>query len=319
MEQRQLERDARVVYTPTGPGLRALEEKLELRDSRETILKRRALRLSRDKPWCRPPSRFWELPLEEQEEPRTVSVQTDFPPVQLLEELRENGWDCHHHATWSNFQNLQGVVLNPAPVRSYFDRPREPEIGARSSEKKVNAKGLMRILPLWRLEPLPGISNVQLPEGGLWPRSPPLSSGCGAPARPREEILGPRCHFEALKGVPLRHEATPEFNHKSTWSCPFRGLGGLNPLLTLKLETEGICYPMRNLRVKVINRYPLTRSLLTTLPSPELLHRRHAWNGRHQPPVTWFYSSHRSLLELDPAIVEVGLSERGQILTSGSP
>lgn len=225
VEQRQLERDARVVYSPSGPGLRGGEEKSESRDSQETIVKRRALRLSRDKPWSTQPARFWELPRCDREEPRAVSVQTDFPRVQLLEEVRENGWDSHHHATWSNFQNLQGVVLNPAPVRSYFDRPREPEIGARSSEKKaVNATGLMRILPLWRLEPLPGISNVEAPEGGLWPRIEPLTSGSGAPARPRDEILGPRCHdLEPRKRLLVRHEATPEFNHKSTWSCPSGG------------------------------------------------------------------------------------------------
>ena len=110
--------------------------------------------------------------------------------------MKEQAWDSHHHATWSNFQNLQGAILNPAPVRSYFDRPREPDVGARSAEKKPldPKEGAVRILPLYRLEPLPGIDHVEIPEQGLWPRFEPLESRSGVPLQKRPEILGIRPH-----------------------------------------------------------------------------------------------------------------------------
>lgn len=201
VEQREAERIASTVYSPTGPGLRGSSPSKRAKyledTSRENITKRRSMRLSRDKPWLTQPIRYWQLPEPADVTDSMVSTmtQTDFPPIQLPNEAREQNWDGHHHATWSNFQNLQGKILNPAPVRSYFDRPREPDIGARSAEKKLhNVKdGSVRILPLWRLEPLPGVSIVEAPEGGLWPSIAPLQSRSGSPVRPRDEILGPRC------------------------------------------------------------------------------------------------------------------------------
>lgn len=244
VEQREAERIASTIYSPTGPGLRSSQSSPSktskpasyLEDmSRENITKRRSMRLSRDKPWMTQPARFWQLPqpVDVTESMVSTMTQTDFPQIQFPNEAREQNWDGHHHATWSNFQNLQGKILNPAPVRSYFDRPREPDIGARSAEKKLhNVKdGSVRILPLWRLEPLPGVLIVEPPEGGLWPSIAPLQCRSGSPVRPRDEILGPR------------HEASAEFKHKSTWSCP---------------------------------------SLLTTVPTDDIVERKHGWNGRHQ-------------------------------------
>ncbi|CAK9025670.1 unnamed protein product [Durusdinium trenchii] len=247
-EQREAERLASSVYSPTGPGLRGSpksgeeigQEKSITSMSGENVIKRRSMRLSRDKPWMTQPARFWQLlqPEETAESMVSTMTQTDFPQVLQPNEAREQGWNSHHDVVWSNFQNLQGVILNPAPVRSYFDRPREPDIGARSAEKKPEVRrsgdgrdGVVRILPLWRLEPLPGVSNVESPKDNLWPPIPRLPPRSGSPLRPREEILGPR------------HEASPEFNHKSTWSCP---------------------------------------SLLTTAPSDEMVERKQGWNGRHQ-------------------------------------
>ncbi|CAJ1400438.1 unnamed protein product [Effrenium voratum] len=239
-EERQAERYAGTVYSPTGPGLRSSGSLPCLRTedlAKESITRRRATRVSRDKPWVTRPTRFWELlkqePCEEEKSKNTISTQTNFPKHEVSNKEKERQWDGHHHAVWSNFQNLQGTILNPAPVRSYFDRPREPDIGSRSAEKKSgNAKeGVTRILPLWRLEPLPDTSVVDLPEGNLWPSEPPLASRTGFPVLPRDEVLGPR------------HEAAPEFNHKSTWSCP---------------------------------------SLLTTFLDEDLEKRKESWNGRHQ-------------------------------------
>jgi len=228
--QRKVERLASMVHSPSGPGLRGSPETAsDLEDSsRENITKRRSMRVSRDKPWMTQPARFWQLHANAPEAADSMvstMTQTDFPRIRLPREAREQKWDGQHHVIWCNFQNKQGKILNPAPVRSYFDRPRE-ERKFRSNVKD----GSVRILPLWRLEPLPGVSIVEEPEGG-WPSIPRLQSGSGSPCRPREETLGPR------------HEATAEFNHKSTWSCP---------------------------------------SLLTTAPSEEMLERHQGWDGRHQ-------------------------------------
>lgn len=209
-EQREAERLASSVYSPTGPGLRGSpksgeeigQEKSITSMSGENVIKRRSMRLSRDKPWMTQPARFWQLlqPEETAESMVSTMTQTDFPQVLQPNEAREQGWNSHHDVVWSNFQNLQGVILNPAPVRSYFDRPREPDIGARSAEKKPEVRrsgdgrdGVVRILPLWRLEPLPGVSNVESPKDNLWPPIPRLPPRSGSPLRPREEILGPRC------------------------------------------------------------------------------------------------------------------------------
>ena len=144
VEQREAERIASTIYSPTGPGLRgsgSSKSASYLEDtSSENINKRRSMRLSRDKPWMTQPARFWQLPqpLDVAESMVSTMTQTDFPQIKLPNEAREQDWDRHHHATWSNFQNLQGKILNPAPVRSYFDRPREPDIGARSAEKRLH-------------------------------------------------------------------------------------------------------------------------------------------------------------------------------------
>ena len=147
-EERQAERYASTVYSPTGPGLRSSGSLPCLRTedlAKESITRRRATRVSRDKPWVTRPTRFWELlkqePCEEEKSKNTISTQTNFPKHEVSNKEKERQWDGHHHAVWSNFQNLQGTILNPAPVRSYFDRPREPDIGSRSAEKKSgNAK-----------------------------------------------------------------------------------------------------------------------------------------------------------------------------------
>ena len=148
------------------------------------------MRVSRDKPWMTQPARFWQLPANAPEAADSMvstMTQTDFPPIRLPREAREQKWDGQHHVIWCNFQNKQGKILNPAPVRSYFDRPREE----RKFRSNVKDGSGTRSLPLWRLEPLPGVSIVEEPEGG-WPSIPRLQSGSGSPCRPREETLGPR-------------------------------------------------------------------------------------------------------------------------------
>ncbi|CAE7651338.1 unnamed protein product [Symbiodinium sp. CCMP2592] len=243
--QRKVERQATCIYSVTGPGLRAPVPSAPPMDSeaaalsKENVLKRRAMRVSRERPWELAPPPFFLSQRRALSRSSSdcgkvsAGTQTELFGKELPNWMKEQAWDSHHHATWSNFQNLQGAILNPAPVRSYFDRPREPDVGARSAEKKPldPKEGAVRILPLYRLEPLPGIDHVEIPEGGLWPRFEPLECRSGVPLQKRPEILG------------IRHDASPEFKHKSTWSCP---------------------------------------SLLTTSPNPELVEKQQSWNTRHQ-------------------------------------
>ena len=208
--QRKIERQSSMLYSVTGPGLRAgaqpvqPAETVRARVSKENVIKRRAMRISRERPWELPPPPFFlsqkRLPSQTADSRisnismTSAGTQTEIGTgAELPNWMKEQGWDGHHHATWSNFQNLQGEILNPAPVRSYFDRPREPDVGARSAEKKpLDPKaGMVRILPLWRLEPLPGADHTE-PERGLWPRDEPLESGSGRPLQKRAEILGTR-------------------------------------------------------------------------------------------------------------------------------
>mmetsp|Transcript_29040 Transcript_29040/g.67292 ORF Transcript_29040/g.67292 Transcript_29040/m.67292 type:complete len:579 (+) Transcript_29040:63-1799(+) len=238
-KQRKVERLSNAIYSVTGPGLRGSSQVIDVDTaelSKENVIKRRAMRISRERPWEHPPAPlFLSQRRTARNDSSTISAatQTDLGS-ELPDWAKEQGWDSHHHATWSNFQNLQGSILNPAPVRSYFDRPRDPEVGARSAEKKPSSNvrdGVVRVLPLWRLEPLPGATHVETPEGGVWPRTEPLVPRSGRSLQKREDILG------------IRHDASPEFKHKSTWSCP---------------------------------------SLLTTTPSRETVERQEKWNSRHQ-------------------------------------
>ena len=244
--QRKVERQATCIYSVTGPGLRAPVPSAPPVDSeaaalsKENVLKRRAMRVSRERPWELAPPPFFLSQRRALSRSSSdcgkvsAGTQTELFGKELPNWMKEQAWDSHHHATWSNFQNLQGAILNPAPVRSYFDRPREPDVGARSAEKKPldPKEGAVRILPLYRLEPLPGIDHVEIPEQGLWPRFEPLESRSGVPLQKRPEILGIRPHdcfvdLHSYAALPLisigsmgRHDASPEFKHKSTWSCP---------------------------------------------------------------------------------------------------
>mmetsp|Transcript_56824 Transcript_56824/g.146255 ORF Transcript_56824/g.146255 Transcript_56824/m.146255 type:complete len:747 (+) Transcript_56824:44-2284(+) len=105
------------------------------------------------------------------------------------------GWDDHHHVTWCNERNV-GMVhkLNPSSLRNYFDRTREPEIGARSAEARQTAEiealegsqvgkrvapVVPRILPVWRLEPVRG-GGGRLPDAEeLKQRKLPLRARTG--------------------------------------------------------------------------------------------------------------------------------------------
>eukprot|EP00931_Biecheleriopsis_adriatica_P040922 TRINITY_DN23436_c0_g1_i1.p1 TRINITY_DN23436_c0_g1~~TRINITY_DN23436_c0_g1_i1.p1 ORF type:complete len:649 (+),score=113.37 TRINITY_DN23436_c0_g1_i1:71-1948(+) len=222
-QQRQTESDCMTAYSPAAVRLtlRGPAETQDTRTAKEASAEqqktRQAMRLSRDKPWIQSesPKPYYLLPKKKEEgikEPKVPARKrkTDAPELSV-EERKERGWDDHHHITWSNHQNLQSEVLNPPSVRNYFDRHREPDIGARSAEKKPpSAKdGVMRVLPVWRLSPTPDSSEV--PEvGKLWPREPMLASrtGSGGNLQRRSEILGPR------------HDASREVSHKSTWRCP---------------------------------------------------------------------------------------------------
>jgi hypothetical protein len=208
-------------YSPLGVGLRdsELDEKIPVSPSREVVINRRSMRLSREKPWETSPVPFWQLPTWgrpkelKSKSPTKKKVRDEEPPAT---ESRPQ-WDSHHHITWSNHQNLQGEVLNPPPTRNYFDRPRDPEIGARSAERRPPTtdgdgspgKKVVRVIPVWRLEPTPGNSDV--PEvGTLCPREPSLKSktGSGGKLENRDDVLGPK------------HPAHSEYSHKSTWPCP---------------------------------------------------------------------------------------------------
>ena len=195
-EQRKVERSSNAVYSVSGPGLRASAQPTDSDTpalSKENVIKRRAMRVSRERPWELPPAPFFLSQRRSVSQSAldsvhmvSASTQTEMYGKELPNWVKEQEWDGQHHVTFSNFQNLQGSILNPAPVRSYFDRPRE-------YKKPMDPKaGVVRILPLWRLEPLPGVDHVELPEEGLWPRNEPLEPRSGRPLQKRAEILGHR-------------------------------------------------------------------------------------------------------------------------------
>lgn len=76
-------------------------------------------------------------------------------------------WSRSHHILWCNEQKVGDYTrLNPMQFRSYFGRPREPDVGARSCAyrpARADGKGdeVSRVIPVWRLEPVPG--SDQLP------------------------------------------------------------------------------------------------------------------------------------------------------------
>jgi len=109
-----------------------------------------------------------------------------------------SGWDSSHHVVWSNERSVGGKVLNPVQTRSYFDRMRIPAPAERSvqtyhpkrrakqeAEEEEVEKGerppvgpVTRVLPTWRLEPLPGHALPSAPEMPL-PRPSALASHSG--------------------------------------------------------------------------------------------------------------------------------------------
>mmetsp|Transcript_96801 Transcript_96801/g.172209 ORF Transcript_96801/g.172209 Transcript_96801/m.172209 type:complete len:591 (+) Transcript_96801:56-1828(+) len=220
MEQRQEERNCLSSFSPVGGGLRASpEDKRSYLEPEDIVTERKAMRLSRDKPWETAPVRFWNLPKKEQPASK-MKAKAKPKPAKATEGLeppeaqRERAWNDHHHVMFSNHRNLQGELLNPMMTRDYFDRHREPAVGARSAEFKPEPPegeqvSIVRVVPVWRLDPAPG--GGQVPEvGSLCPRTPPLfsRSGTGGDPASRGEVLGPL------------HSASPHFNHKSTWAFP---------------------------------------------------------------------------------------------------
>lgn len=83
----------------------------------------------------------------------------DRPEAEAAEDGKEDKWDAHHHINWVNERNCGGALLNPAPLRSYFGRWREPDIGARSAQLPLEdsddgKKHVIRVVPVWRLDPV---------------------------------------------------------------------------------------------------------------------------------------------------------------------
>mmetsp|Transcript_50260 Transcript_50260/g.81454 ORF Transcript_50260/g.81454 Transcript_50260/m.81454 type:complete len:652 (+) Transcript_50260:114-2069(+) len=240
LEERRTERLTISSYTPTGVSFRDLSASpsgdsqpstSEL--SKDKVIARRAAREGREKHWGSSPTPFWELPAPVRSPaagsvPKAAAVgshsaTSKAPEADLRPGVEE--WDSHHHVTWSNSQNADGDSLNPACCRSYFDRPREPAPGSRSTQKELptlvsdstQAEGdghrksvgrpVVRVMCTWRL----GDGESFVPENGEpSPRPPPLQlrTGTGGNMKQRGDILGPR------------HEASKEFNHKATWTFP---------------------------------------------------------------------------------------------------
>lgn len=81
------------------------------------------------------------------------SAQSPSPSAQSPSQSQTE-WSDRHHVTWCNERHTSGSgELNPVPLRSYFDRSREPH----HSRCEVPVKA-QRVLPAWKLrtDPLTG-------------------------------------------------------------------------------------------------------------------------------------------------------------------
>lgn len=78
-------------------------------------------------------------------------------------------WDKFHASLWCNEQTVGNVTkLIPSHFRSYFDRWREPDAGARSQARRPMRKDgtgeeISRMIPVWTLDPIPGTDDVPDP------------------------------------------------------------------------------------------------------------------------------------------------------------
>lgn len=237
VSERQREKSMMASWSPSGKSTRGGSTgSKSVPSSKEMVTNRRAARLSREKSWETTGLHFWELPehLARVESSESGGKTLELPQAQAGGETRPatassivganekhnaRQWESHHHITWCNFRNVGGTIPNPATTRCYFDRHREPDIGARSAAKppavpdgaekgRAPKRQILKAYPVWRLEPVPG---GMMPEVGVpCDIEPALKArtGHGGFPKPRSQILGPK------------HEASKEFNHKATWSSP---------------------------------------------------------------------------------------------------
>mmetsp|Transcript_10567 Transcript_10567/g.23062 ORF Transcript_10567/g.23062 Transcript_10567/m.23062 type:complete len:645 (-) Transcript_10567:29-1963(-) len=118
----------------------------------------------------------------------------------------EGSWDSRHSVLWCNEQTVGDFSrLNPMQFRSYFDRWRDPDVGARSRAARLRppegqSETVSRVVPVWRLEPVPGRTTMP-DEEELQAREPVLKAKSGTGANP--DML------ESMKGRLVKSSSMP--------------------------------------------------------------------------------------------------------------
>lgn len=100
----------------------------------------------------------------------------------------QGDWDNCHHILFCNEQKVGDFKkLNPMQFRSYFDRMRAPDVGARSAEMRTKradgTEEVTRVIPSWRLEPVIGSTEMPSAEE-LKVRRSPLAAHTGGGGSP---------------------------------------------------------------------------------------------------------------------------------------
>lgn len=123
-------------------------------------------------------------------------------------------WDDRHTVLWCNEQKVGDYTrLNPRQFRSYFDRWLEPEPGARSKTLRQDrpdglGEEVYRIVPVWRLEPMPG--GVMFPEPGELKVIPePLVHMSGTGGDPKMMGISGSRSLERSASTPSRLPSSP--------------------------------------------------------------------------------------------------------------
>mmetsp|Transcript_65240 Transcript_65240/g.144158 ORF Transcript_65240/g.144158 Transcript_65240/m.144158 type:complete len:601 (+) Transcript_65240:86-1888(+) len=193
-EQRAATKKMAQSYSPNGPPHRN-----DAASAPPPPVDRRSLRVDRDRSWVSPQVSLqgearrpapggggWGDVYEDGESRcgnKALAAAAEAAELARAAETARGAWNGNHHITWCNERNCGGSLLNPAPLRCYFGRWRNPSLAARSAQlKSPQGEGgvatINRVLPTWRLEPVPGGGPVPDPETPL-PRPPALAAKSG--------------------------------------------------------------------------------------------------------------------------------------------
>lgn len=149
-------------------------------------------------------------------------------------------WDSHHHVLWCNEQKVGDYKrLNPPQFRSYFDRMRTPDVGARSCEMRRRrpdgAPEVSRIIPAWRLEAIIGHGGALLTPEDLQARPDPVPPHTGTGGSP----VSPNASKGSLSGV-SKSSGSSHTIGRSSWASQPRCEGKWNPRHDLTFRNEEV-------------------------------------------------------------------------------